>query len=150
MGPEGAFFTMTSDHEAGLEADLAEAFGASEAVSEQVLTLYIPDKDREGRELGTQRQWVLDAAKLLSRIGGGVTIMPPAEGGWFDEANDRIIWERPVVVYTYIKPEPFLERLPQLRSFLHRLGRDTNQGEVAVEFDGIFYRITTFDSGAGG
>ena len=89
---------------------------------------------------------MLDAATLLARIGGGVTIMPPAEGGWFDEDNDRIIWERPVVVYTYIKPEPFLARLPELRMFLHRLGRDTNQGEIAVEFDGAFYRITTFDS----
>lgn len=137
---------MTSDPEETFEADLAEALGASEAVSEQVLTLYIPNKDREDRELGNQRQWVLDAADLLARIGGGVTIMPPAEGGWFDEDSDRIIWERPVVVYTYIKPEPFLKRLPELRVFLHRLGRDTNQGEVAVEFDGTFYRITTFDS----
>jgi len=28
---------------------------------------------------------------------------------------------------------------------LHRLGRETQQGEVAVEFDGRFYRITSFD-----
>ena len=43
-------------------------------------------------------------------------------------------------------PGPFLEELPRLRRFLHRLGRDTNQGEVAVEFDGRFYRITKFDA----
>lgn len=82
---------------------------------------------------------------LLARIGGGVTIMPPAEGGWFDTENDRVIWERPVVVYTYVKPDLFLKRLADLRVFLHRLGREANQGEVAVEFDGAFYRITKFD-----
>jgi hypothetical protein len=51
-----------------------------------------------------------------------------------------------VVVYSYVKPGPFLEELPRLRRFLHRLGRDTNQGEVVVEFDGRFYRITKFDA----
>jgi hypothetical protein len=38
--------------------------------------------------------------------------------------------------------EPFL---PRLREFLHRMGRETNQGEIAFEFDGRFYRIRTFD-----
>jgi len=134
-----------SDPNGDLEVNLTEALGASAAASEQVLTLYIPDKGRVGEELGTQRKWVLDAANLLARIGGGVTIMPPAEGGWFDAENNRIIWERPVVVYTYVKPDLFLERLSDLRVFLHRLGREANQGEVAIEFDGMFYRITNFD-----
>jgi hypothetical protein len=56
-----------------------------------------------------------------------------------------VIWEAPVLVYTYIKPEPFVRGLARLREFLHRLGRETNQGEVGVEFDGNFYRITEFD-----
>ena len=109
------------------------------------MTLYIPDKDRQGGELGTQRKWVLEAAALLANIGGGVTIMPPTEGGWYDPESDVIIWERPVVVYTYIKPDLFLQHLPTLRRFLHRLGRETRQGEIAVEFDGRFYRITDYD-----
>jgi hypothetical protein len=126
--------------------DLAEALGAMEGTSHQVLTLYIPDKDRQGSELGTQRKWVLEAAALLANIGGGVTIMPPTEGGWYDPESDVIIWERPVVVYTYIKPDLFLEHLPTLRDFLHRMGRETRQGEIAVEFDGRFYRITDYDT----
>ena len=75
----------------------------------------------------------------------GVTIVPPCEGGWLNEVTGKIVWESPVLVYTYIKPEPFLQALPRIREFLHRLGRETNQGEVAVEFDGNFYRITEFD-----
>jgi hypothetical protein len=128
-----------------LDLDVGNALGASEPASVQVLTLYIPDKDREGNELGTQRQWVLQAAGLLAPMGRGVTIMPPVEGGWYDEADDRTVWEHPVLVYTYIIPEPFLERLGELREFLHRMGRETNQGEVVCEFDGQFYRITSFD-----
>lgn len=130
-----------------IELDLAESLGAVDAgTSDQVLTLYVPNKDRSGNEIGTQRRWVLDAANLLARIGGGVTIMPPAEGGWFDEENNQIIWEHPVLVYTYVKPDQFVSLLPELREFLHRLGRETTQGEVAVEFAGRFYRITDYDN----
>ena len=57
---------------------LAEAIGASDETSIQVLTLYIPNKDCHNAEFGHQRKWVLEAAGLLARIGGGVTIMPPA------------------------------------------------------------------------
>ena len=127
------------------EIDLAAVLGAEPGISSQLLTLYIPDRDRDGREVGTQRQWVLEAAGLLAYIGGGVTIMPPTEGGWLNEETGEIVWERPVVVYTYIKSDQFRRNLGRLREYLHRMGRETNQGEVAVEFDGEFYRITTFD-----
>lgn len=125
--------------------DLRSALGASRETSEQLLSLYIPDKDRNGTEFGTQRKWILEAARLLTAIGGGVTVMPAVEGGW-QRPDNAIIWEHPVVVYSYVKPELFLEQLPRLRKFLHRLGRETNQGEVVVEFDGRFYRITKFDA----
>ncbi len=128
------------------EFDLGESLGASEATSTQILTLYIPNKNREGLEFGTQRKWVLEAANLLAEMGGGVTVMPPCEGGWWNDAAAQLVWEAPVIVYTYIKPEPFLRGLSRLRDFLHRLGRETLQGEVAVEFDGRFYRITRFDA----
>jgi len=126
--------------------DLGSALGASEAASTQILTLYIPNKDRDGNEFGAQRKWVLEAARLLAELGGGVTVMPPCEGGWWNETSGQIVWEAPVIVYTYIKPEPFVRGMPRLRAFLHRLGRETLQGEVAVEFDGLFYRITSFDA----
>ena len=71
--------------------------------------------------------------------------MPPVRGGWFDPAAGRIVWERPVIVYTFVKPDLFLPRIRQLRELLHRLGRATNQGEIAFEFDGGFYRILDYD-----
>src|SRR3954466_10386272 len=125
--------------------NLSEELGAGGGVSVQCLTLYIPDRDGEGNIMRDQRRWVLDGSDLLAKIGGGVTIMPPVEGGWVDESGE-IVWEHPVLMYTFIRPLPFKKFLPELRAFLHSLGRETRQGEVAFEFDGSFYRITSFDA----
>ncbi len=89
---------MTTQHEPE-EVDVGEAVGASDSTSTQVLTVYVPNKDRDGKEFGTQRKWVLEAAKLLAELGGGVTVMPPCEGGWLNEASGEVIWEAPVLVY---------------------------------------------------
>lgn len=125
--------------------DIASTLGADAGVSVQSLTVYIPNKDRTGCEIGNQRQWVLEALELLGTIGGGATAMPPVEGIWLDEQGP-FIRESPVLVYTYIAGEGFLANLSRLREFLHRLGRMSNQGEVAFEFDGHFFRIRHFDS----
>ena len=128
------------------ELDLAAELGASAPSSVQALTLYVPSKDRVDQDLPDQRRWVMEAAELLAQIGGGVTILPPVEGGWVAE-DGRIVWERPVVLYTYVRFDALVATLPRLRRFLHRMGRETRQGEVAVEFDGRFYRIVDFDPG---
>jgi len=124
--------------------DLSEALGAGGGISVESLVLYIPDRDKDGNEIGNQRWWVLEAATLLAPVGGGVTIMPPVEGGWLN-SEGTIIWEKPILIYTYIDPDKFVAALPELRRFLHALGTETRQGEVAFEIGGSFYRITTFD-----
>jgi hypothetical protein len=131
----------------GGSVELNEALGANGGVSVQCLTLYIPDRDKNGKVIRDQRRWVLEGAELLARIGGGVTIMPPVEGGWVNDTGE-IIWENPILIYTFIRPAEFLKLLPALRAFLHKLGRETRQGEVAFEFDGHFFRITRFDAGS--
>jgi hypothetical protein len=128
--------------------DLSAEVGADGGVSVQCLTLYIPERDEDGKVLRDQRRWVLEGADLLARIGGGVTIMPPVEGGWLNDAG-AIVWENPIIIYTFIRPAEFRSLLPSLRAFLHKLGRETRQGEVAFEFDNQFYRITTFDAAGG-
>ena len=125
--------------------DLAELLGVDSGVSAQCFSVYIPNKDRFGEEIGTQRKWVLEALRLLGEINGGATALPPSEGVWLNEEG-TVIGEHPVVVYSYIVPDPFLQSLPRIREFLHRMGRETNQGEVAFEFDGRFYRIRRFDA----
>jgi hypothetical protein len=137
---------MEGEQEQGAqEVDLAAALGADAGISSQCFTVYIPNKDRDGQEIGNQRKWVLEAIRLLSEINGGATAMPPVEGSWLNDQG-QIIWENPVVVYSFVRPDQFLSDLPRLREFLHRLGRETNQGEIAFEFDGRFYRIRNFDA----
>jgi len=88
---------------------------------------------------------VLDAIRLLSEVNGGATAIP-VEGGWLNDEG-QIILEHPVIVYSFVtQPDEFLKQLPRLRAFLHQMGWETNQGEVAFEFDDRFYRIRQFDT----
>ena len=126
-----------------LELNVAAALGATDT-SSQCFSIYVPNKDQAGAEIGNQRKWVLEAIRLLSEINGGATAMPPVEGGWLSDEGETI-WENPVVVYSFIRPDEFASNLPRIREFLHRMGRETNQGEIAIEFDGRFSRIRQFD-----
>ena len=124
--------------------DLCAALGASEPASTQALTLYIPDRDKDERKVRNHRRWAREAGKLLVRIGGGVTIFPPTRGGW-EKPDGKVLWEETVILNTFIRAAAFRELLPDLRKFLHRFGRETNQGEVVVEFDGFFYRMKEYN-----
>jgi hypothetical protein len=127
------------------EFDLAAALGAQVNYSTQCFSIYVPNKDKNGTEIGNQRKWVLEAIRLLSELNGGATAMPPVEGAWLN-GEDHLIWEHPVVVYSFIRAEEFFASLPRVREFLHRMGRETNQGEVAVEFQSQFFLIRDFDA----
>jgi hypothetical protein len=127
-----------------IRINLGETLGANAGIATQCFTIYVPNKDKSGVDIGTQRQWVLEALGILSRLNGGATAMPPVEGAWRNEQGETI-WEHPVVVYSYIKPDLFFANLSEIRTFLHRMGREMNRGEVAFEFEGRFYLISKFD-----
>jgi hypothetical protein len=126
------------------QIDLGDAVGAEESGSIQRLTLYIPSRDRAGVEFDPS-PWVEEALRLLSRIGGGATAMPPADGSWLDPDHDTLVREKVVLAYTFIDPDQLEAMLPELRRFLHKLGRETGQGEVVCEFDGVLYKIRDYD-----
>jgi len=130
------------------EIDLAAELGAQDNYSTQCFTIYIPNKDKNGKELGNQRKWVLEALALLTELNGGATAMPPTEGVWGNERGEQV-WENPVVVYSFIRGDLFFASLPRVREFLHRMGRETNQGEVAIEYQKQFFLIREFDTPAG-
>jgi len=129
------------------ELDLAAALGAEREASTQVLSLYIPNKDRRGRRINT-RPWIREAQEVLTRIGEGYTTTPPHDGGWESEGG-KVRREQTVIVYTYIKPDRFVAHLAALREFLHRFGRETDQEVVVVELSGAegswFFRIKAYD-----
>ncbi len=128
-----------------IDVILAKLLGALEEPAVQVLTLYIPDKDRDGKRIKNLNRWIKEAQKVLTTIGGGSTSMPPADGTWLNPESNDIILENTTIMYTYIDPDSFEANADMLREFLHRFGRETNQGEVVFEFDGKFYRIRKYD-----
>jgi hypothetical protein len=127
-----------------VEFDFAAEIGAEGSHATQRLTVYLPDKDRNGRKLKNQVRWVKEARALLGRIGGGATAFPPADGTWVNDTG-KMIWEQTRIVFCYVYPDRLVAEFPSLREFLHRFGRETNQGEVVVEWDARFFRIRRFD-----
>jgi len=126
--------------------NLTKLLGAFEEPSVQVLTLYIPDKDKDGKRIRNLNRWIKEAQTVLTAIGGGSTSMPPADGTWLNPESGEVIWEKTTIMYTYIDPDKFADNLGALRKFLHGFGRETNQGEVVFEFDGRFYKIRKYYS----
>jgi hypothetical protein len=131
-----------------IKTDLGQALGADDSTSPQCFTIYVPNKDRDGRPIPDQQTWVEEAIALMCEINGGATAMPPVDGAWKNEKGE-VIRENPVVVYSYVAAEAFTAALPRVREFLHRLGRRTDQGEIAVEFNGRFYHIRRYDPEGG-
>jgi hypothetical protein len=48
--------------------DLAEALGVDSGISAQCFSVYVPNKDRHGNEIGNQRKWILEALDLFGEI----------------------------------------------------------------------------------
>jgi hypothetical protein len=127
-----------------VDFDLGKELGADEGYSSQRLTLYIPNKDKAGKKLSKVKKWVDEARELLSQIGGGATAYPPADGNWINDKGENL-WEQTRIVYCFVYPDRFRAQAAHLREFVHRFGRETNQGEVVIEFDNHFWRIKQFD-----
>lgn len=127
-----------------MEFNLGKELGATEEPSAQRLTLYIPNKDCVGGLIADHEKWTTEAQSLLTDIGGGATAFPPVDGTW-RKPDGGDLWEQTKIVYTYIDPDKLAANMPRLRTFLHRFGRETNQGEVVFEFDGWFWGIDKYD-----
>lgn len=123
------------------EFDVVAAFGGI-ARGERV-AVYVPNKDMDGAPV-EQKKWVDELVLVLSGMGGGATVMPPVTGAWLNADTGQLILEEPVIVYSYVDPNLFIERHLQLLDFVRRLGKETNQGAVGVEYGGTFFTVEDF------
>jgi hypothetical protein len=145
FGPESRNLIRTVNSVRDLQPiNLAGVLGAAESASIECLTFYIPSKDKFGHDID-QAPWIDEALALLSQIGGGATVLPPAEGAWLNPETAALIRETVVLVYTYVDPYRFGALLGRIREFMHRLGRETGQSEVVLEFADRLYKIRHFD-----
>jgi hypothetical protein len=132
-----------------LDLDLGKELGATGAPAAQRLTLYIPNKDCLGVVVASHASWVKEAHELLTTIGKGATAFPPVDGSW-EKPDGSVIWEETRIIYTFVEPDRLQANLQRLREFLHRFGKEANQGEVKLEFAGWMWTIDQFDAPARG
>ena len=85
--------------------------------------------------------------RVLASQFRGATAFPPGRGAWRDDQRGgELIYEDTALVTAYADPEALTaDALRVLRRFLHRLGRETNQGEVGIVIEGDYYGITHYD-----
>jgi hypothetical protein len=117
--------------------DLGDALGATEAPSVQKITIYLPNKDREGNLIPDIEDWISAGMQILADINLGVTRLPWAKGIWRSEDGADDVSEDTTLLYSYLRrPETFVGRFNEIKSFLDEFGRETRQGELMVEFFG--------------
>ncbi len=122
-----------------VELDIADAFGATQALADR-FAIYVPNKDRDGNDVD-QAAWIARCLRLLSEICGGATAMPPLRGAWLNPDTQALVIEEPVIVYTFIKPESFAERISEVVALVNEIARATNQGQMAIEFNQTMFLI---------
>ena len=128
-------------------ADIHEALGAGPPAGTLQITVFIPSVDREHRPIG-QEIWADECLKVLGSVFRGATAFPPGRGVWRDDdQGGQLVFDDTVLVTSYVGPDALTDgALSRLREFLHRLGREANQGEVGAVIGGRYYGITEFDS----
>jgi hypothetical protein len=87
---------------------------------------------------------------MFGRIFGGATAYPKARGIWRDdERAGALVRDEPVLIHCYTTPEDLQDatHLAELGSFCHRLGRQTNQGEVGLVVGDEYFAIRQFEEG---
>jgi hypothetical protein len=110
------------------------------------LLIFVPSVDRRGRRL-RGADWTRETLKVLGRLFRGATAYPRGQGVWRDDrAGGRLVFDDTTIVFSYVAPRDLTDAaLAELRSFLHRLGREANQGEVGLVLEGHYIGITEFE-----
>lgn len=127
--------------------DYSDILASETDPNSKLFVLFIPSKDKNGNNLTDHDIWVSAAADMLTRVFGGATQMPPAIGKWYNEETDQIVTESVVLVHSYARDSAITQVcIERIAEFCHRMGRETDQGEVAILVDGVFHRIRNYES----
>lgn len=135
---------------AGERADepggIGERLGADQPTGTLLFVLFVPSADRYGSEIDHDR-WVEEALATFGKLFRGATAYPRARGVWRDDdRSGELVFERPTIVTCYANPDDVDDAaLGKLRGFLHRMGRETNQGEVGIVVGDEYHGISEFD-----
>ena len=111
--------------------------------------MFVPERDDGGGSID-QAFWVDAFLELFGRLFGGATAFPKGRGVWRDDRREeRLVFEKTVMVVSYAAEDDVGRSFPILRAFLHHFGRQARQGEVGIVIAGEFYGIRSFDEEKG-
>ena len=128
-----------------MKTAIHSVLGATHPVGGEQITLFIPSKDQLGQAI-EQDRWTDEALATLGRLFRGATAFPPGKGVWRDDSRGgTLLQETTVMVVSYVQKIDLEKNLSELRSFLHRFGRESNQGEVGLIVSGKYYGISKYD-----
>jgi hypothetical protein len=128
---------------------LHAALGAGPPAGTLQITLFIPSVDRNSAPID-QLHWREEALRTLGLLFRGATAFPPGRGVWRDDATGDLVFDDTVMVTSYVSAKGLTGvALARLRRFLHRLGREANQGEIGIVVANEYYGITAYDAEEG-
>lgn len=127
-------------------SEIGARLGANLPVGTLLFVFFVPSTDRFGEEIDHDR-WVKEALAIFGGLFRGATAYPRARGVWRDdERGGELVFEQTTIVTSYANPADVTARaLAEPRAFLHRLGRETNQGEVGIVIGDEYHGISEFD-----
>ena|SRR5437899_2902363 len=122
-----------------------EVFHATLPLGTSQIVIFVPSLDREGKPI-VQDYWVDQILTTLGNLFRGATAYPRGRGVWRDDQRGGLLLrEEPVIVFSYAAAEAVtIAALTELYKTLSRMGREANQGEIAVVIDGTYYGITEY------
>lgn len=122
------------------------ALGSTHPKGGEQITIFIPNKDQLGQMID-QDHWADETLTVLGRLFRGATAFPPGKGVWRDDSRGgKLLQEISVMVISYVPRAELKKNLQALRAFLHRFGRESNQGEVGIIINGSYYGISEYDT----
>ncbi len=125
------------------ELDPIKALGANPSPYSHRFGIYVPSHDKDGVRV-FQEPWVDELMQTLSAFFGGATCLPPAKGLWRNPETGVDVADMPLRLQLR-EAGHHSTSVPSVRALLHKMGRETNQGEVAGEIDNEFFTISSFD-----
>lgn len=110
-----------------------------------VVTLFIPSQTRDGDPIDHEF-WRIQALEVMASLFGGATAVE-CQGAWRDdEKGGAIKVERNSTVQSYMAKSSWNKTtVAELANLLHRLGRESSQGEVGLIVDGEYFPIREFN-----
>ena len=126
---------------------LHEALGAGPPAGVEQVTLFIPSVDRHGEGID-QAYWSEQALTTFGTLFRGATAFPPGRGVWRDdERGGALVYDDTQMVTSYVPGELLSDEvvLNRLRTFLCRMGREADQGEVGIVINSTYFGIVDYE-----